>query len=176
MSLYLVYDRDGREALMKGRRVFSKEHGKWQSVDQFNQTLDGTKAYNLTKQLGQTLNATLATPRGDLGELNKTVAEVRDQVKQIAKPRKTYPYNESFLVNAVSKGEQFGFFPIDRAGVAIEPYMLTNNDTNQKAVRELLRVHFKKLGIGRKAQESMPSSEQLKLAIASYQSSPRMKI
>jgi len=173
--MYLAYDRDGNEALMRGRQVFSTHHGRWQTHDQFNSTLDGTKAYNLTKQLGQTLNATLAAPREDLSQLNKTVAEVREQVKQVAKPRKTYPYNESFLVDAVSKGDRFGFFPVGRGGASIEPYMVTNNDTNQKAVRGLLRLHFKQMGIGRKAQESMPSSEQLKLAIASYQSSQRTK-
>ena len=77
MTMYLSYDKDMNDVLRKGNLAFSKDNNRWQSINHYNQTLDGTRAYNLTKDIGQTLNATLSGVAANNSDLSEAVRSMQ---------------------------------------------------------------------------------------------------
>jgi len=160
MAMYLAYDRDGNEALMRGRQVFSTHHGRWQTQDQFNSTLDGTKAYNLSKELGATLNSHLRSSieSGIVGKEALSMADSRGADRGVGTVVK--PYSKAFLQTALDVANEIGFQPKTKKGMEV----LAISQLPIASLNKQLRNHFVTLGITRSHQQKLDAGTQLRLA------------
>ena len=82
MTMYMSYNRDGHDALMKGNHTFSEGHGNWQTRDHYNSTLDGAKTYELTKKVGQTLASHLSAIQRGIDDSNVISGEMLSAAEQ----------------------------------------------------------------------------------------------
>ena len=185
MTMYLSYDKNMEDVLRKGNLAFSKDNNRWQSINHYNQTLDGTRAYNLTKDIGQTLNATLSGVAANSSELSEAVRSMQMPEASTSKAgasRATSSstslpalksYGLNFLKELLDKKESIGFDPTINNQV-ITAQMLTFQPT-RNALKDQLREHFASIGISDRNQREMPAEIQLRIATTKFSSAKKKR-
>ena len=183
--MYLSYDKDMNDVLRKGNLAFSKDNNRWQSINHYNQTLDGTRAYNLTKDIGQTLNATLSGVAANSSELSEAVRSMQmpeastskagasDYSSSTVALRPLKSYGSKFLRDVISKKDMLGFEPM----INDQPITATmlEFEATRNAFKDQLRDHFAYLGINNRMQREMDANTQLRIATSKISSAKKKR-